>query len=154
MLPEGLQVALNERYTIERQLGRGGMATVYLATDTKVGRRVAIKVLLPELAAALGGERFHREIRIATHLTHPNILPIYDSGEADGTLYYVMPYVEGESLRDRLKRERQLGIDEAIRIACQVASALNHAHAAHIVHRDIKPENILIEAGQAVVADF
>jgi TolB-like protein/tRNA A-37 threonylcarbamoyl transferase component Bud32 len=154
MAVEGLRQALSERYTIERELGRGGMATVYLATDAKVGRQVAIKVLHPELAAALGGERFHREIRIATHLTHPNILPVYDSGEGDGTLYYVMPFVEGESLRARLDRERQLGIDEAIRITCQIASALEYAHRANIVHRDIKPENILIAAGQAVLADF
>src|SRR5919202_916645 len=154
MAVDGLREALGDRYTIERELGRGGMATVYLATDTKVGRRVAIKVLLPELAAAVGGERFHREIQIATRLTHPNILPVYDSGEADGTLYYVIPFVEGESLRERLDRERQLGIDEAIRITCQVAYALDHAHSAGIVHRDIKPENILLEAGQAVVADF
>jgi serine/threonine protein kinase/TolB-like protein len=151
---EGLRGALSGRYAIDRELGRGGMATVYLATDLKVGRSVAIKVLNPELAAALGGERFHREIRIASNLTHPNILPVHDSGEADGTLYYVMPFVEGESLRDRLNRERQLGIDEAIRITCQVANALEHAHAAGIVHRDIKPENILLESGHAVVADF
>ena len=154
MAVDGLRQALSERYTIERELGRGGMATVYLASDGRVGRQVAIKVLHPELAAALGGERFHREIRIASHLTHPNILPVYDSGEAEGTLYYVMPFVEGESLRDRLERERQLGIDDAIRITCQIASALEYAHQANIVHRDIKPENILIEAGQAVLADF
>ncbi len=149
-----LQLSLTDRYAIERQIGRGGMATVYLATDAKVGRRVAIKVLLPDLAAAVGGERFHREIQIATHLTHPNILPIYDSGEAGSTLYYVMPFVEGESLRDRLTRERQLAIDDAIRITCQVASGLDHAHRANIIHRDIKPENILLESGQAVIADF
>src|ERR671916_2493229 len=154
MAVDGLRSALSERYTIERELGRGGMATVYLATDVKVDRHVAIKVLLPELAAALGGERFHREIRIATHLSHPNILPVYDSGEADGTLYYVMPFVEGESLRHRLDRERQLPIEDAIRITCQIASSLEYAHAQGIIHRDIKPENILIEAGQAVLADF
>jgi serine/threonine-protein kinase len=154
MAVDGLRQALGDRYTVERELGRGGMATVYLATDEKVGRQVAVKVLHPELAAALGGERFHREIQIATHLTHPNILPVYDSGEADGTLYYVMPFVGGESLRARLDRERQLPIDEAIRITCQIASALDYAHSAKIVHRDIKPENILIEAGQAVLADF
>jgi eukaryotic-like serine/threonine-protein kinase len=154
MAVDGLRQTLSERYTIERELGRGGMATVFLATDAKVGRQVAIKVLHPELAAALGGDRFHREIQIATRLTHPNILPVYDSGEADGTLYYVMPFVEGESLRARLDRERQLGIDEAVRITCQIASALDYAHAGNIVHRDIKPENILIEAGQAVLADF
>jgi serine/threonine-protein kinase len=154
MAVDGLRQALSDRYTIERELGRGGMATVYLATDGRVDRRVAVKVLHPELAAAVGGERFHREIQIATHLTHPNILPVYDSGEASGTFFYVMPFVEGESLRDRLNRERQLGIDEAIRITCQIASALEYAHAANIVHRDIKPENILIAAGQAVLADF
>ena len=154
MAVDGLRVALSERYTIERELGRGGMATVYLATDVKVHRQVAIKVLDPELAAAVGAERFDREIRIASKLSHPNILPVYDSGEADGTLYYVMPFVEGESLRDRLNRERQLGIDDSIRITCQIASALDHAHAEGIIHRDIKPENILLQAGQAVLADF
>lgn len=154
MAVAGLKVALSARYTIERELGRGGMATVYLATDVKVGRQVAIKVLEPEFAAALGAERFDREIRIASKLSHPNILPVHDSGEADGTLYYVMPFVDGESLRDRLNRERQLGIDESIRITCQVASALDHAHGEGIIHRDIKPENILLQAGQAVLADF
>jgi TolB-like protein/tRNA A-37 threonylcarbamoyl transferase component Bud32 len=154
MAVDGLRQALSDRYNVERELGRGGMATVYLATDLKVGRSVAIKVLHPELGAALGGERFHREIQIASRLTHPNILPVYDSGEADGTLYYVMPFVEGESLRERLDRERQLGIDDAIRVTCQIASALEYAHRAGIVHRDIKPENILIAAGQAVLADF
>jgi serine/threonine protein kinase len=154
MAVDGLRQALSERYTIDRELGRGGMATVYLATDVRVSRPVAIKVLHPELAAALGGERFNREIQIASHLTHPNILPVHDSGEAEGTLFYVMPFVEGESLRSRLDRERQLPIDEAIRITCQIASALEYAHRAGIVHRDIKPENILIEAGQAVLADF
>ena len=154
MAVDGLQVALSERYTIERELGRGGMATVYLATDLRVDRQVAIKVLEPELAAAVGAERFDREIRIASHLSHPNIVPVYDSGEADGTLFYVMPFVEGESLRDRLNHERQLGIDESIRITCQIASALDHAHEQGIIHRDIKPENILLQAGQAVLADF
>jgi TolB-like protein/tRNA A-37 threonylcarbamoyl transferase component Bud32 len=146
--------SLGERYRIERELGRGGMATVFLATDTAVGRRVAMKVLHPELAAAVGAERFHREIRIASTLTHPNILPVYDSGELDGRLFYVMPLVEGESLRDRLDRENQLSLDDAIRISCEVASALEYAHSKGIVHRDIKPENILLEAGHAVVADF
>jgi serine/threonine-protein kinase len=145
---------LGERYRIERELGRGGMATVFLATDTAVGRRVAMKVLHPELAAAVGAERFHREIHIASTLTHPNILPVYDSGELDGKLFYVMPLVEGESLRDLLNRERQLSLDDAIRITCEVASALDYAHSKGIVHRDIKPENILLEAGHAVVADF
>jgi serine/threonine-protein kinase len=145
---------LGGRYRIERELGRGGMATVFLATDTSVGRRVAIKVLHPDLAAAVGAERFHREIHIASTLTHPNILPVYDSGQMNGGLFYVMPVVEGESLRDRLDRERQLPLDDAIRITCEVASALEYAHSKGIVHRDIKPENILLEEGHAVVADF
>src|ERR687896_1474259 len=132
MAVDGLRQALSDRYTIDREIGRGGMATVHLATDAKVGRQVAVKVLLPELAAALGGERFHREIQIASRLTHPNILPVYDSGEADGTLYYVMPFVQGESLRERLDRERQLGIDDAVRITCQIAAALEYAHASNI----------------------
>jgi eukaryotic-like serine/threonine-protein kinase len=146
--------ALAGRYTIERELGRGGMATVYLATDVKHGRRVAVKVLDPELAGSIGPERFLQEIRIAARLTHPNILPLHDSGEADGLLYYVMPYVEGESLRDRLGRERHLAIDEAVRIVRSVASALSYAHAQGVIHRDIKPENILLTGDQAVVADF
>ncbi|MDB4898304.1 MAG: protein kinase [Gemmatimonadetes bacterium] len=143
-----------ERYRIERELGRGGMATVYLALDTTVGRRVAIKVLHPDLAAAVGADRFHREIHIASTLTHPHILPVYDSGEADGKLYYVMPFVEGESLRDLLVRQRQLAVDDAIRITCDVAGALDYAHSQGFIHRDIKPENILLAAGHAVVADF
>jgi len=145
---------LGERYRIERELGRGGMATVFLATDTAVGRAVAVKVLNPDLAAAVGAERFHREIRIATRLAHPHILPVYDSGESGATLYYVMPLIDGESLRDRLRREGQLSIEEAVRVSCEVANALDYAHKQGIVHRDIKPENILLEAGQAVVADF
>src|SRR5918999_2720292 len=130
MAVDGMRQAVGERYTIERELGRGGMATVFLATDTKFARCVAIKVLDRELGAALGAERFHREIAIATHLTHPNILPVYDSGELNGGLYYVMPFVEGESLQQRIAREHQLGIDEAIRITCEVANALAYAHAA------------------------
>jgi serine/threonine-protein kinase len=130
------------------------MATVYLARDLKLHREVAVKVLLPELGFALGPERFRREIELATHLSHPHILPIYDSGEADGELYYVMPYIAGESLRGRLNRERQLPLDDALRIACEVASALDHSHRHGIIHRDIKPENILLEDGQALVADF
>src|SRR5438132_10037117 len=149
-----LQAALSDRYTIERELGRGGMATVYLAHDRKHHRQVAIKVLNPELAGALGPERFLREIEIAARLNHPHILALIDSGEADGFLYYVMPYVEGESLRERLKREGQLPLEEALRIAREVASALSHAHSHDVVHRDIKPENILISGGEAVVADF
>src|SRR3989454_679657 len=149
-----LRAALLGRYTIERELGRGGMATVYLGQDLKHHRAVAIKVLRPELAAALGPERFVREIEIAAGLTHPHILPLHDSGEADGFLYYVMPYVEGVSLRDRLNREKQLSIDDATQIAREVASALAYAHSHNVVHRDIKPENILLVSGQAVVSDF
>src|SRR5438477_3629786 len=149
-----LRGALADRYAIERELGHGGMATVYLAHDLKHSRSVAIKVLRPELAAALGAERFLREIEIAARLTHPHILPLHDSGEATGFLYYVMPYVEGESLRDRLRREPQLPVEEAVRIAREVATALSHAHAHDVVHRDIKPENIRLSGGEAVGADF
>src|SRR5207245_10155674 len=130
------------------------MATVYLGRDLKHHRAVAIKVLRPELAAALGPERFVREIEIAAGLTHPHILPLTDSGEDDGFLNYVMPYVEGESIRDRLNREKQLSIEEATQIAREVASALDYAHSHDVVHRDIKPENILLVSGQAVVSDF
>ncbi len=149
-----LRSALGDRYRIERELGRGGMAVVYLAHDRKLGRQVALKVLRPELAASLGGERFLRETEIAARLTHPNILALHDRGEADGLLYYTMPYVEGESLSDRLNRERQLPLEEALQITQEVAEALDHAHAQGIVHRDIKPDNILFEGGHAVVADF
>jgi len=149
-----LKAALADRYAIDRELGHGGTATVYLAQDLKHGRSVAVKVLRPELAAALGAERFLREIEIAARLTHPHILPLHDSGEAAGFLYYVMPFVEGESLRDRLHREPQLPIDEAVKIAREVATALSHAHSQDVVHRDIKPENILVSGGEAVVADF
>jgi len=146
--------AVADHYEIERELGHGAMATVYLARDLKLNREVALKVLLPELGFALGPERFRREIELATHLSHPHILPIYDSGEADGELYYVMPYIAGESLRGRLNRERQLPLDDALRITCEVADALDHSHRHGIIHRDIKPENILLEDGQALVADF
>jgi hypothetical protein len=149
-----LQLALSDRYRLERELGRGGMATVYLAKDLKHDRDVAIKVLHQDLGAALGAERFLAEIRTTARLQHPHILPLLDSGEADGLLYYVMPYVSGESLRDRLTRERQLPIQDAVRIAREVADALGEAHAHDIVHRDIKPENILLRAGHALVADF
>jgi len=149
-----LKAALADRYAIDRELGHGGTATVYLAQDLKHGRSVAVKVLRPELAAALGAERFLREIEIAARLTHPHILPLHDSGEAAGFLYYVMPFVQGESLRDRLHREPQLPIDEAVKIAREVATALSHAHSQDVVHRDIKPENILVSGGEAVVADF
>src|SRR2546426_1033286 len=130
------------------------MATVYLARDLKHGRPVAIKVLRPEIAAALGPERFLREIEVAARLTHPHILPLHDSGEAARFLYYVMPYIESESLRDRLEREGQLPLEEALRITREVASALSYAHGHDVVHRDIKPENILLSGGEAVVADF
>ena len=149
-----LGTALAGRYTIERELGRGGMATVYLADDLKHHRKVAIKVLHPELGSLLGPDRFTREIQIAASLNHPHILPLYDSGVAEGLLYYVMPYVRGESLRQRISRETQLSIDEAIGIVRQVASALEHAHAHGLIHRDIKPENILLHEGEAMVSDF
>ena len=151
---ERLVPALAGRYTIERELGRGGMATVYLADDLKHRRKVAIKVLRPELGAVLGPDRFHREIRTAAGLNHPHIVPLYDSGEADGLLFYVMPWVRGESLRQKLARERQLPIDEAVGIVRQVASALQHSHAQGLIHRDIKPENILLHEGEAMVTDF
>jgi len=149
-----LAAALSDRYHIEREIGSGGMATVYLARDLKHDRKVAIKVLRPELAAVLGSERFLREIKITANLNHPHILPLLDSGEADGFLYYVMPYVEGESLRDRLNREKQLPIEDALKISAEVSDALGHAHSHDVVHRDIKPENILLESGHAVIADF
>src|SRR5437763_7761316 len=150
----GLKAAVADRYAIDREPGDGGMATVYLAQDLKHGRSVAVKVLRPELAAALGAERFLREIEIAARLTHHHILSLHDSGEANGFLYYVMPYLEGESLRDRLNREAQLPVEEAVRVAREVASALSYAHSHDVVHRDIKPENILLSGGEAVVADF
>src|SRR5919199_6735974 len=149
-----LQATLADRYAIEKELGRGGMATVYQARDLKFDRQVAVKVLLPDLGVALGPERFRREIQLVTQLNHPHILPIWDSGEADGQLYYVMPLVRGESLRARLDRERQLGVHDALQITCEVAGALDYAHRQGIVHRDIKPENILLEDGHALVADF
>ena len=154
MVASRIAAALADRYRVERELGQGGMATVYLAEDLKHHRRVAIKVLRQEIAAALGAERFLREIEVAARLRHPHILPLYDSGQAAEFLYYVMPYVDGESLRDRLARERQLPVAEALGIAREVADALSYAHAHDVVHRDIKPENILLEAGHAVVADF
>ena len=149
-----LRAALAGRYGVERELGRGGMATVYLADDVKHHRTVAVKVLRPDLAALLGPERFLREVEIAARLNHPHILALYDSGEADGFLFYVMPYIKGESLRVKLEREKQLPVDEALAITRQVASALGHAHAHQVVHRDIKPENILLHEGEAMVADF
>ena len=151
---ERLGAALAEHYAIERQIGAGGMATVYLARDLKHDRAVALKVLRPELAAVLGIERFLSEIRVTAHLQHPHILPLFDSGQVGGLIYYVMPHVEGESLRQRLDREKQLPIEEAVRLASGIASALDYAHRHGVIHRDIKPENILFQDGQAVVADF
>ena len=151
---ERLEAALSDRYTIEREIGGGGMAMVYLSRDWKHDRQVALKVMRPELSAILGGERFLREIRIAAKLNHPHILALHDSGEADGFLYYVMPYVEGESLRSKIDREKQLSFDEAVTLTRQVASALDYAHQQGVIHRDIKPENILLHRGEAVVADF
>ncbi len=153
-LLDRLKTALADRYAIEQEIGAGGMATVYLAEDLKLHRKVAVKVLRPELAAALGPERFLREIEIAAKLHHPHILALHDSGEVDGFLYYVMPYVDGESLRDRLNREKQLPVEDALQIAREVADALGSAHRHDVIHRDIKPENILLEEGHAVVADF
>ena len=146
--------ALAGRYTVERVLGEGGMATVYLATDERHHRKVAVKVMRPELAATLGTDRFLREVKIAAQLSHPHILPMYDSGEADGLLYYVMPHVEGETLYARLKREIQLPVEDAVRLAREVAEALEYAHQRGIIHRDIKPANILLQSGHALVADF
>ena len=149
-----LAAALSDRYHIERELGAGGMATVYLAQDLKHDRQVAIKVLKPELGAVLGAERFLSEIKVTANLQHPNLLPLFDSGAADGLLYYVMPYIEGETLRARLDRERQLPVDETLRLVTLMAGALDYAHARGVVHRDLKPENILLQAGQPVIADF
>ncbi len=157
-----LTAALSDRYRIERELGHGGMATVYLAHDLKHDRRVAIKVLHPELAHTLGPERFLREITTTAQFDHPYILPLLDSGVADSRLtthdsrllFYVMPYVEGESLRDRLKRGKQLPVDEALQVTREVAEALGYAHARGVIHRDIKPENIMLSGGHARVADF
>jgi serine/threonine-protein kinase len=149
-----LNAALEGRYNIERELGRGGMATVYLADDLKHERKVALKVLKPELAAVVGADRFLAEIKTTANLQHPHILPLHDSGEADGFLYYVMPYVEGETLQDRLDREQQLPVDEAVRIAIDVAEALHAAHEQGVIHRDIKPANILLTRGRPLVADF
>ena len=160
-VPNHLSTALADRYRIERQLGEGGMATVYLADDLKHDRKVALKVLRPELAAVLGADRFLQEIKTTAQLQHPNILPLYDSGRTAAThgggmefLYYVMPYIQGETLREKLDREQQLGIDDAVRITTDVADALQYAHEQGVIHRDIKPENILLRNGRAIVADF
>ena len=149
-----LTEALSDRYAIERELGAGGMATVYLAEDLKHHRKVAVKVLRPELAAALGPERFLQEIEIAALLHHPHILPLYDSGDAEGFLYYVMPYEEGQSLRDKLAKQGELPIAEAVRILRDVVDALTHAHKHNVVHRDIKPDNVMLSDRHALVTDF
>jgi serine/threonine-protein kinase len=153
-MQEHVNAVLPERYVLEREIGRGGAAVVYLAQDAKHGRQVAIKVLRPELAASLGAERFLREIEIAAQLSHPHVLPLYDSGEAAGFLYYVMPFVTGESLRQRLQREQRVPLDDALHITAEVADALNYAHERGVLHRDIKPENILLDSGHALVTDF
>src|SRR5687767_3847130 len=149
-----LGAALQGRYTVDREIGRGGMATVYLARDVRHNRAVALKVLNPELGAVLGVERFLAEIEVTANLQHPNLLPLFDSGEASGMLFYVMPFIEGESLRARLDREKQLPVDEAIRITTAIANALDYAHRHKVIHRDLKPENILMLEGQPLVADF
>ncbi|MBA3639612.1 MAG: serine/threonine protein kinase, partial [Acidobacteria bacterium] len=153
-LAERTQGALRGRFEVEREIGRGGMATVFLARDPRHDRPVAVKVLHPDLAAAIGTDRFLREVRITARLSHPHILPLLDSGEGEGLLYYVMPFVEGESLRARLDRQGALPVQEALTIAREVADALGFAHGRGIVHRDIKPENILLDSGHALVADF
>jgi len=149
-----LSESLAGQYRIDREIGAGGMATVYLAHDLRHERKVAIKVLRPELAAVIGAERFLREIRTIATLQHPHILGLIDSGQVGGTAFYVMPFVDGESLRERLGREKQLPVPDAVRIAREVAAALDYAHRHGIIHRDIKPENILLHDGSAIVADF
>jgi serine/threonine protein kinase/Tol biopolymer transport system component len=153
-VPQALRSALADRYAIEREVGAGGMATVYVAHDLRHDRQVALKVLHPELAAILGAERFLQEIRTTAHLQHPHILPLFDSGEAAGLVFYVMPYVAGESLRQRLGRETQLPLDDAVRLTREVANAIDYAHRQNVIHRDLKPENILLQDGTALVADF
>ena len=153
-MPEGFAGPLADRYRIERELGRGGMATVYLAEDLKHGRQVAIKLMTPEVAAAIGPERFRREIEIAARLNHPNILVLHDSGVADGRQYYVMPYIEGESLKAKIAREGRLSVEDSLRLAREIAGALSHAHHHGLIHRDVKPENVLLSDGIALVADF
>ena len=151
---ERLGIALADRYRIEREIGEGGMATVYLAHDVRHDRDVAVKVLHADLGITLGEERFLSEIKTTAKLHHPHILPLLDSGSADGLLFYVMPFVRGESLRARLEREKQLPVEDAIEIAREVADALGHAHSLGIIHRDVKPENVLLQGGHALVADF
>ena len=154
LMIERLRIALAGRYAVEREIGSGGMASVLLAEDLRHHRKVAIKVLLPELAAMIGAERFIREIELTAALHHPNILPLFDSGQADGLLFYVMPHVEGETLRDRLRREGRLSVDDAIQLAEEISAALDFAHRRGVVHRDVKPENILLQDDRAIVADF
>ncbi|HSG82285.1 MAG TPA: serine/threonine-protein kinase, partial [Gemmatimonadota bacterium] len=151
---EALKAALDGRYVIEQEIGAGGMATVYVAQDVKHDRKVALKVLRPELAAVIGAERFLNEIKVTANLQHSHILPLYDSGAADSFLYYVMPYVEGETLRARLDREKQLGVEDAVTLTRAIAGALEYAHKQGVVHRDIKPENILLRGGDPLIADF
>jgi eukaryotic-like serine/threonine-protein kinase len=151
---ESLAEALGDRYSLQREVGRGGMATVYLAHDAQQGDPVAIKVMHSNLADALDSKRFRREMGIAASLVHPLIVPLHDSGSAGGVLYYIMPYVEGESLYERLQRERRLPLDDALRITHDVAAALGYAHSQGVLHRDVKPENILLAGGRALIADF
>src|SRR5512138_1111156 len=149
-IPTQLSASLAGRYTIDREIGAGGMATVYLAHDVRHDRPVALKVLKPELGAVLGTERFLGEIKVTANLQHPNLLPLFDSGEADGLLYYVMPCLDGETLRARVQRERQLPVDETLRMITLMAGALDFAHRRGVIHRDLKPENVLLQAGQPV----
>jgi serine/threonine-protein kinase len=149
-----LAQALGTRYTIEREIAQGGMATVFLAQDAELRQQVAIKIMHPDLVDAIGTDRFFREMGIAASLDHPCIVPLYDSGKAGSVPYYIMPYVEGDSLYERLQRERQLSIGEAVRIACDIAAGLGYAHTRGVLHRDVKPENILLAKGHALVADF
>ncbi|KPJ97243.1 MAG: hypothetical protein AMS20_17270, partial [Gemmatimonas sp. SG8_28] len=151
---EGLQEAVKDKFTIEREIGRGGMALVFLARDTRHDRPIALKVLRPELSASIGADRFLREIQIEASLQHPHILPLYDSGRTNGTLYYTMPYVDGETLRQRLEREKQLPLDDVVRITEDVSDAVSYAHSRGVVHRDLKPENIMLAEGHALVSDF
>ena len=151
---ERLKAALADRYAIVREIGSGGMATVYLAQDLKHERQVAVKVLNPDLAQSLGAERFLREIKTAANLTHPHILPLFDSGEADGFLFYVMPFAKGESLRTRLTKEKQLPVEDAIQITREIVDALAYAHREGVIHRDVKPANVMLDEGHAMLADF
>jgi eukaryotic-like serine/threonine-protein kinase len=153
-LREQVQAHLGAAYIIERELGGGGMSRVFVAHDATRGCREVVKILPPDLASGVSLDRFEREVRLVARLNHPNIVPLLRTGEANGLPYYTMPFVEGESLRQRLKRDIQLPIDEAVQIACEVAQALDHAHAQDVVHRDIKPENVLLKEGHAIVADF